>query len=165
MQFLMQFLANMALLFCLLLGCQQADQTPSIETALPTIVKIKSLQEIVGYILTCETPNGKAHVYVFAPHILGLWDDPQAKRIEYFVSQFLTKNSELAYELLITGEPNMQTHLLKLGDLKNRRIMMRIRDGKIFIMVAHGLNEKDKTPINPNQFECIRGPRIAEKVP
>ena len=105
----MQFLAwLMALLFLLLLlGCHLGRSKPHNRNCSTDYRQDQSLQEIVD-IISPRTPNGKAHVYVFAPHILGLWDDPQPSAFEYFfVSQFLTKNSEPAYELL--GLPANQT--------------------------------------------------------
>ncbi|OFZ17302.1 MAG: hypothetical protein A2X86_02285 [Bdellovibrionales bacterium GWA2_49_15] len=162
----MQFLAAWALLLTLLGGCENPPPTPTVTVEVQTPAaentKLTSLQDIVGYVLTCDTANGKAYVYAFAPHILGIWDDPEAKRIEYFVSQFITKKDELIFELLVSGEANMRTSLYKPGELKNRRLMMKMRDGKVFVMVAHGLSAKDNTPIKPQQFECARGPLISK---
>ncbi|MBI2520090.1 MAG: hypothetical protein HYV97_06725 [Bdellovibrio sp.] len=155
----MQLLASMALILALLFGCKDPSSTDNTSTE---NTNPKMLQDLVGYVLECETQKGKAYVYAFAPHILGIWDDPNSKRIDYFVSQFVTKKDELIYELLLSGDSNMRTYWQSPGDLKNRRVMMKIRDGKVFVLIAHGLNEKDKTPINPHQFECVRGPLVSK---
>ena len=148
-----------------LFGCHKSEPTSSPEANAPLAPitgKITKLQDIVGYVLACETKKGPAYVYVFAPHILGIWADPVDKTLDYFVSQFVTKNGDLLYEALIVGQVNMKTTFAKPGDLKNRRIMMRLKDGKVMMMVAFGLNEKDKSPINPQQFECTRAKLISQ---
>ena len=148
----------------LLTSCQQnipeAAKDPLGAAAKPS-PEANTLQEIVGYVLKCDTTKGPAFVYAFSPHIFGIWENLSEKTLEYFSSQFITKNAELVYESFLIGKPDMRVTPKKLGDPKNRRFLIKFQKGKVHFLVAHGIDPKSKQPLNPTEYICLRDQAIS----
>jgi|GEM_PF-6973473 len=142
-----------------LVGCNK-NPPPSEEPSTGAPFFITRLQDIVGYSINCETPKGIAYIYIFSPHVVGTWHNPKEKSFEYFNSQFLTKNDELMFEASFISGTDLKPQWREKGNLKNRRIAMKFLNGKVLILLAQGLDEKSKKPVNPNEFECTRGEPI-----
>ncbi len=138
------------LLFVFLFSCQKQGNN-----SVSNIVEGTPLtySQLIGKRLECNAPQGKADVYMIAPHMLAIMSVDPDYILEYYRTDFLSKDGELYFQLAFLGRGDYKTKSLPPEDNNNRRIKLSFKDKKVKIFVAQALDEK-RNPVMANEMDC-----------
>ena len=112
--------------------------------------------------LKCKIQEYVTSVYIYSPHIIGVWVNENSSKIEYFRTLGFKENENaLYYESIVQGESNYQT-TLSIKSKETKRIKIAIKDQEIKLVAIKKLDENNR-PIEPLLYNCEVGENILTK--
>ena len=103
-------------------------------------------------------------MYVYSPHIIGVWIKEKNSKIEYFRSLgFNKEENALFFESIAKGDHNFQT-TLSPSSKENKRIKIVIQNNIIKLVAIKELDEQNK-PVQPLLYQCLIGGEIVRHEP
>ena len=124
--------------------------------------KVDAYSDLIGHKLICAHRSGEAHLFMYSPHVIGIWSTDKTFMTEYYRTVNVDdKKKEVFYEALLSGTWDLKTKLKQPDNSGNRRIKLQIDEvGSVIVTVVERLDPSTRDPINPQAYECARGPKI-----
>lgn len=123
--------------------------------------EVLSFKSLIGHRIDCETKkdNIDTYVYVYTPHIMGVWSESEKFTVEYFKSEFAKADGSIYFKRFLKGHNNLNTTPIEDIKLTNRRLGINVKNKKISLIAIQGMDENQK-PLKGLTFSCKRGPKI-----